>query len=165
MDEAADIVMLSVAIGTGATLVMDAWGQVQKRAYNVPPLDYALVGRWLGYMVKGRFFHQPIGASPSLPGEKSLGWIAHYLIGIAFAAILLAIFGSEWAARPKLWPAVLVGLATMAVPFLLMQPAFGMGVAASRTPDPQAARLRSMLTHSVFGLGLYLSGVTLTSTT
>ena len=32
------------------------------------------------------------------------------------------------------------------------------GMAASRTPAPNAARLQSLLTHAVFGLGLYLGG-------
>ncbi|WP_264346966.1 DUF2938 domain-containing protein [Rheinheimera sp. MM224] len=40
-----------------------------------------------------------------------------------------------------------------------MQPALGSGIAASKTPSPAKARLKSLLTHSVFGLGLYLSGL------
>jgi hypothetical protein len=41
------------------------------------------------------------------------------------------------------------------VPFFVMQPAFGAGVAASKTPRPAQARLRSLMTHGVFGVGLY----------
>ena len=33
----------------------------------------------------------------------------------------------------------------------------GAGVAASRTPHPNAARLRSVVTHTVYGVGLYLA--------
>ena len=33
-------------------------------------------------------------------GERLIGWTAHYLIGIAFAAVLLAIWGLEWARQP-----------------------------------------------------------------
>jgi hypothetical protein len=161
LDNASTFVLLSIAIGAGATLLMDVWGQVQSRAYGVPPLDYAFVGRWLGHMTHGRFTHASIVRSTPFPGERLLGWIAHYLIGIAFAALLLAIFGIEWAAQPTLAPAMLVGLGTMAVPFLVMQPAFGMGIAASKTLQPHVARLRSLVTHSVFGLGLYLAGLSL----
>jgi len=39
-----------------------------------------------------------------------------------------------------------------------MQPAFGLGVAAAKTPDPTTARLRSLRTHATYGLGLYLTG-------
>jgi len=34
----------------------------------------------------------------------------------------------------------------------------GAGIAASRTPRPGAARLQSLVTHAVFGLGLYAAG-------
>jgi hypothetical protein len=37
-----------------------------------------------------------------------------------------------------------------------MQPAFGLGVAASKAASPTQARLKSLATHSVFGIGLYL---------
>lgn len=62
-------------------------------------------------------------------------------------------------AGPRITPsALLAGLVTVAVPWLVMQPGFGMGIAASRTPNPTAARLRSLVTHLVFGLGLYAAG-------
>jgi hypothetical protein len=31
----------------------------------------------------------------------------------------------------------------------------GLGMAASRTPNPLRARLKSLMTHIVFGVGLY----------
>jgi Protein of unknown function (DUF2938) len=40
-----------------------------------------------------------------------------------------------------------------------MQPSLGLGVAASRTPNPTQARLKSLMTHSVFGVGLYVCAV------
>ena len=90
-----------------------------------------------------------------MEGEKAIGWAAHYAIGIAFAAAFLAICGLEWAQRPTLAPALAFGVVTVAAPFLLMQPGMGAGVAASRAPRPGAARLQSLLNHTVFGLGLY----------
>ena len=51
-------------------------------------------------------------------------------------------------------PALTVGIGSVAAPFLLMQPAMGAGIAASRTPRPSAARMRSLVTHGVFGVGL-----------
>jgi hypothetical protein len=38
-----------------------------------------------------------------------------------------------------------------------MQPAMGFGVASSKVPRPHIARLRSVVTHTVYGFGLYLS--------
>ena len=44
---------------------------------------------------------------------------------------------------------------------LLMQPAMGAGIAARRSANPNSARLQSLITHLVFGLGLYLSALAL----
>ena len=41
-----------------------------------------------------------------------------------------------------------------------MQPAYGLGIAASKTTRPIAARLKSLMSHGIFGLGLYMSAVT-----
>lgn len=90
-------------------------------------------------------------------GERPIGWMAHYLIGVAFAAALLAIWGLDWMRQPTLAPALTVGLASAAAPFFLMQPGMGAGIAASRTPRPNAARAQTLITHALFGLGLYIS--------
>jgi hypothetical protein len=148
-------VICTLLTGVGATAVTDIWAVGRKRLLGVPLPDYGLVGRWLAYVARGRFRHNPIAASPPLPGERIIGWTAHYLIGIAFAAVLLSIWGLEWARRPTLGPALIVGIGSVAAPFLLMQPGMGAGIAASRTPRPAAARLQSLLTHTIFGLGLY----------
>jgi len=91
-------------------------------------------------------------------GEPLIGWTAHYLIGVSFAAILPGIWGTEWIHRPTIGPALVVGIGTVAAPFLVMQPGMGAGIAASRTPRPASARLQSLLMHAVFGLGLYATG-------
>lgn len=145
------------AVGIGATLAMDAWGLLLRRVYGVVGLDYRLVGRWLGHLSRGRFCHAGIGHAAPVPGEALLGWVAHYAIGMAFAGGLVLVQGVAWLAMPTLVPAVLAGLVTVAAPYFVMQPAFGMGIASSRTADPTAARLRSLINHLVFGVGLYLA--------
>ena len=139
-------------------LCPDLWGILRRCIFGVPLTNYGLVGRWLAYLLRGRFRHDPIAKTPPVPGENLIGWAAHYLIGIGFAAILLAICGLDWARHPTLGPALIVGVATVAAPFLLMQPGMGAGIAASRTPRPGAARLQSLVTHGIFGLGLYAAG-------
>ena len=152
-----DYLASSVVIGAGATAVMDLWGVARQRLLGIPAADYGLVGRWLAHMARGRFFHDRIAASPPVRGERLIGWSAHYLIGISFAAVLLAIWGLDWARHPTLGPALVVGIVTVAAPFLLMQPGMGAGIAASRTPRPAAARLQSLINHAIFGAGLYAS--------
>lgn len=148
----------TVAIGIGATAVMDLWGLARQPLLGVAPPNYALVGRWLGHMAHGRFRHQAIAASAPVRGEQIIGWTAHYLTGIAFAALLIGIWGQVWIQHPTVGPALVVGIGTVAAPFLLMQPGMGAGIAACRTPNPASARLQSLITHAVFGLGLYATG-------
>ncbi|QWP75441.1 DUF2938 domain-containing protein [Lysobacter sp. K5869] len=151
-----ELLLRGAAIGIGATVLIDLWALLQRRAFSVPTLDWALVGRWIGHFRHGRFVHAPIGASAPVRGERALGWLAHYAIGVAFGAALLALCGAAWARQPTLWPALAFGLATVAFPFLLMQPGLGAGLAAAKTPKPWLARRRSLITHGLFGLGLYL---------
>ena len=154
-----DYLTCTLLVGIGATLAMDAWGLLRRALFGVPVADYALVGRWLGHMRAGRFRHAAIARSASVRGERTLGWCAHYLTGIAFAGVLPLVWGVAWLRDPTPGPALLVGLVTVAVPFLLMQPGMGAGVAASRTPRPGIARMHSLLNHLMFGAGLYLSAL------
>jgi hypothetical protein len=152
-----EMIVHALAIGIGATLVMDAWGLLLRRGFGVRSLDYAMVGRWLGHMPAGTFAHERIAAAAAIPGERVIGWTAHYATGVLFAALLLAVFGGGWARQPTFVPALLTGVLTMAAPFFIMQPGMGIGIAASKTPNPNVARLRSLATHIVFGTGLYAS--------
>ncbi len=148
-----------VWVGVGATALSDLWAVAQRSLLRWQTLDYALVGRWLGHMPKGRFAHANIRAASPVPAEGFIGWTAHYGIGVAFTAILVSLAGPGWLAEPTLLPALAVGLGSIVAPFLLMQPCFGMGIAASRTPNPDLARLRGVLTHLVFGAGMYVSAL------
>ncbi len=152
-----NVLAFTLLTGIGATLVMDLWGLIRSSLFGIPPANYGLVGRWLGHMTHGRFRHEAIARSAAVKGEKLIGWSAHYLTGIAYAALLTSIWGISWISHPKIGPALIVGIGTVAVPFLLMQPGMGAGIAASRTPRPNAARFQSLLNHTVFGLGLYLT--------
>ncbi len=153
-----DDLLYILPTGIGATAVMDLWAIARQRLLGTAPPNYGLVGRWVAHMPSGRFRHDSIAAAAPVRGERAIGWIAHYLIGIAFAALLVAAFGSAWIHRPTIVPALLVGICTVAAPFLVMQPAMGAGIAASRTPRPATARLQSIVTHLVFGFGLYAAG-------
>jgi hypothetical protein len=137
---------------------MDLWAIVRKHLLGIPPPNYGLVGRWLAHMPRGHFRHDSIAAAMPVPGERLIGWTAHYFIGIAFAAILLGIWGLAWIRHPTIGPALLVGVGSVAAPFLVMQPGMGAGIAARRTPRPASARLQSLVTHAIFGLGLYAAG-------
>ena len=156
MSSEADYILGAITIGIGATLVMDLWNLFLKRTFSIPSLNYCLLGRWLRYMPGGTFRHASITAAPRKPFECTIGWIAHYTIGVAFAIVLVVLTSGDWLARPTLPLAILYGIGTVVFPFLVMQPSLGLGVASSRTPNPMQARLKSLATHTVFGVGLYL---------
>jgi len=143
-----------ILTGIGATALIDLWSIVRRRLLGVPAPDFGLVGRWIGHMPR-RFRHDKIAAAAPVTGERLIGWSAHYLIGIAFAGLLFLLAGPRWFEQPTLAPALLLGTGTALAPFLIMQPGMGAGFAASRTPQPWNARIHSLLTHLIFGLGLY----------
>jgi hypothetical protein len=113
-------------------------------------------------MRHGRFIHDPIAAATPVRGERALGWLAHYGIGIGYAALLPLAGGADWFRHPTPGPALLLGLLTVAAPLLLMQPGMGAGLAGRRTRNPTATRLHSLLTHAIFGAGLYATAALLT---
>jgi hypothetical protein len=159
VNEGVEFVMRAALIGIGATVVMDLWGLFLRRFFGVRPLGYGMVGRWIGHFANGQFAHDDIAKAAPVPGEQAIGWTAHYAIGVGFAAIVLAVWGLDWAHSPTPMPALIVGVLGVAAPFLLMQPALGAGIAASKTPNPNQARLRSITTHVVFGIGLYCAAL------
>ena len=152
-----DAVFRTLTIGIGATAILDLWGIGAHRLFDMRLPNYGLVGRWFAGMAEGRVRHASIAASASFPNELAIGWMAHYAIGVALAALVLAVWGLAWARRPRIVPALIVGVGSVAAPLLLMQPGMGAGIASTLTSDPVMACLRSLLTHSVFGVGLYVA--------
>lgn len=158
MNPATFLLSDALLIGCGATLLFDLWAWFHKAAFRVAPSNFCMLGRWLRTMPEGTFRHSNIASSPPKSAECAIGWIAHYLIGIAFAMAFVALAGQDWLRHPAPIPAIVFGVVTVVAPFFVMQPAFGLGLAASRAPHPNRARLRSLVNHGVFGIGLYLSG-------
>ena len=40
----------AIVIGAGATIVMDLWAIVRRRAFDTPLPNYGLVGRWVAHL-------------------------------------------------------------------------------------------------------------------
>lgn len=83
--------LIVIAVGFGATLVMDLWSLFLKHAFNTPLPNYCFVGRWLRYMPEGIFSHSDIAAAPQKSAECMIGWIAHYVTGVIFALALVLL--------------------------------------------------------------------------
>jgi hypothetical protein len=156
MSNASELAIRSIVLGAGATLTMDVWAAILRR-FGIPSLRFELLGRWIGHLARGRFMHEDIARAAPIRGERWLGWCAHYAIGISFAALLLLTYGLEWARSPTLAPALFIGVVTVLAPWLVLQPAFGAGIASSKTPKPLLNSFKSLVTHTVFGVGLFLA--------
>ena len=158
MNDLVPLLFSKILIGLGATLTFDLWALLLKHHFKIAPSNFCLVGRWIQYMLEGIYKHSNIGSAPQKSAECVIGWIAHYMIGISFAIIFIAFVGNDWLQHPMLISALVFGIITVSAPFFIMQPLFGLGFAASKTPNPTQARLRSLMNHAVFGFGLYLFG-------
>ena len=147
-------------VGIGATALMDVWLLLLSRL-GVPTTSFAMVGRWVGHFARGRFAHAAVAKADPIPFELGLGWLTHYAIGIAYAALLAALQGAAWLEQPTVLPALVFGAATVAAPWFVMQPAMGAGFLALKTPTPLNNCLRNLANHSVFGAGLYVAAAAL----
>jgi len=145
----------ALVVGIIATLATDLWlGMLQ--IVGAPPANWALVGRWVALMPRGVFVHRPIAATPSVRGELAVGWGFHYVVGVAYAALYLAITRLVFASGPTLISALVFAIALLVAPWLVMQPALGLGFFAARTPHPSVTRIINISGHAAFGVGLYL---------
>jgi len=152
----ATAILSGIAIGAGATLVMDAWNLFLKRVFGIQSLNICLLGRWIAHIPRGIFKHKSIAAAEPKPFECVVGWLAHYSTGVTLAVVFVLLGSGEWLARPTLLPALVYGIVTVVFPFFVVQPSLGLGMASSRTPNPRQARVKSLMTHTVFGVGLYV---------
>jgi len=151
----------AVVVGLGATVFIDICAELLKWAFKIPAANNCMLGRWLGHMAHGTFKHPNIAGAAEKPAECAIGWLAHYITGVLFGIAFVALASPQWLQSPTLMPALIFGIVTVAFPFLVIHPAFGLGIAASKAPDPLRARLRSLMIHALFGLGLYVSALVL----
>ena len=153
--------MSAAIIGIGGTVALDLWAALLQRVFGTPATNWAMVGRWLAHMREGQFVHESIGAASPVRGELALGWFFHYAIGIAYGFLLIAWQGAAWLQQPTAIAAVVLSLALLVAPYFVMMPGLGLGVAGAKTPKPNVTRVKSVMAHTAFGLGMYLSALLL----
>lgn len=151
----ADFLWWSLVIGVGATAAMDVWALFLNAAFALALPNWGLVGRWFAHVAKGTLFHDDIAKAEPVANETAIGWIAHYVIGIIYAGVLIVFAGQQWLASPTFMPALIVGLVTVGAGWFILQPGMGAGWAASRKPNPWRVRGLNIAAHAVFGVGLY----------
>ncbi|MET2827864.1 DUF2938 domain-containing protein [Mesorhizobium shangrilense] len=149
-----DVLLRAVAIGIGATVLMDLWAILLNKAFGQAKPNWAPVGRWVWHL-RDKVFHDDIGQAAPYRHELALGWAFHYFVGIVYGIILVAVAGAGWLAAPTFLPAFILGIVTVGAGWFLLAPGMGAGWAASKRPNPMQIRALNLVSHTIFALGLY----------
>jgi Protein of unknown function (DUF2938) len=151
--------IVGLIVGILATVTMDVVAMIALRlgiAGRGPRRTGPdLIGRWIGYLLRGKFRHTDILRTPPLRGELLLGLAAHYSIGIVLTLVYLGLLVVAHA-TPTALSAIVYGTATTVIPWFLMFPSQGMGWLGRDAPGDAHLARASLLNHIIFGLGIAL---------
>lgn len=148
-----------VPAGVTATATMDAAMVAASilggRALTSDRLGPEMIGREVAGLLQGRWRHGDITREPPQRGELVLGMLTHYGTGIVLtqAFLLLPRHGDG---RLRFAAATAFGIATAALPLLVLFPSLGYGWFGLRSGE--AARLGRIVLvgHTAFGIGIGL---------
>lgn len=150
-----DLVMNMIVAGVFATVVLDVWQRLLHAATGIPPTNWGMIGRWFGHMPRGRFVHTAIGEAEPVAGEAAIGWIMHYLIGVIYGVVYVGLFTVVLGGAPTLVNGFLFGLASVVIPWFVMQPCLGLGAMGAKAPNPNIPRYTALSAHGIYGVALY----------
>ena len=150
-----DTLWRAIAVGIGATALLDVWAFFLNTAFGLPRPNWALVGRWVWHLRDGTVFHDDIGDAAPYQHELGLGWAFHYIVGIVYGILLVALAGAGWLAAPTFLPAFIVGIVTVGAGWFLLAPGMGAGWASSKRANAMQIRALNLVSHTVFALGLF----------
>ena len=142
-----------------ATITMDVAMEAASRlggnAFTSDRLGLDVIGRWAPDLLRGRWHHDDIRSEPARRGETALGLVTHYATGIVLTEAFLLVPRPK-NGRPSLAAGMAFGIATAALPLLVMFPSMGYGPFGLKSGD--AARLGRimLLGHVAFGVGIGL---------
>jgi hypothetical protein len=148
-----------VPAGVLATIVMDgamvAASAIGGSALTSDRLGPDMIGREVADLLHGRWRHGDITREPPQRGELALGMLTHYGTGIVLTQAFL-LLPRRGDARLRFAAATAFGIATAALPLLVLFPLLGYGWSGLRSGD--AARLGRimLLGHTAFGIGIAL---------
>jgi hypothetical protein len=148
-----------VPAGVLATVSMDAAmvaaAGLGGRAFDSRRLGPETIGRWAADLAAGRWRHDDISTDAPKRGELALGMLVHYATGIMLTQAFLQL-SSLANRRPGLPAATAYGIATSALPLLIMFPSMGYGFFGLRSGEAVRLNRIMLLGHTAFGLGIGL---------
>jgi hypothetical protein len=150
------VMLVILCVGVFATLSMDAWNAVLDMTDGIT-LDWHLMGRWVLDWFSGDMIMRHIQTSPSHAHDGAMGWVAHYATGVVYAYLYFILVISLFHKRNTWLHAVFFSFCFMLMPFLLYQPAVGMGYFGDLTAHPDKVRIVTLSFHAAFGTGLFFA--------
>ncbi|MXQ07257.1 DUF2938 family protein [Alphaproteobacteria bacterium GH1-50] len=154
-----EILLSGLLMGLLATLAMDLWALALNRFAGQPLPNWAMPGRWVAHLPRGKVFHDDIADAAPVSGELQMGWGLHYGVGIVYGVALAAIMGADWLTDPTFLPAWIFSILMVGFGWFLLQPGLGLGWAASKTPNPWMVRAMNLVAHTVFAVGLWVGAL------
>ena len=120
-----------LGLGIVSTLSMDVLTGVAIGLKLIAPLPPHLVGRWFASVARAQPFHADIARASPVSHEMLIALPVHYAIGITLTTLFVASTGRMgWSRAPGV--ALVFGLCTCVLPWLLMFPAMGYGLFGSQ---------------------------------
>ena len=145
----------AIVSGIVATVILDVWQRILHAATGIPATNWGIVGRWFAHMPRGRFIHEAIGDAEPVANEAVIGWTLHYLIGVIYGFVYVGLIVFVLSGTPSLLNGFLFGLASVVIPWFVMQPALGVGIMGSKAPNPAVPRYTALVAHCIYGIALY----------
>ncbi len=153
---AQSFILQACAAGLVATLVLDIWQRLLFAVSGIPPTNWALIGRWFAHLPRGRFIHRPIADSAAVPGELTLGWVMHYLVGLIYGFVYVGLMVYGLDRPPSLVNGAVFGAASVVIPWFILQPGLGIGIMGRLAPNPWVPRLNALSSHVIYGVALFI---------
>lgn len=150
-----------VMIGIAATVTMDVGSALVRYTGLAAGLPPVYIGRWFLGIARGQLIHQDIASAAATRAEVPAAMIGQYVVGVALALV----YG--WLCQAQGWlpsnpvHAILFGLATNALPWLVMFPAMGYGLLGRKGPSEALLLRSSLANHLFYGIGLWWSAALL----
>ena len=117
-----------VMVGCLSVAVLDLWQRLAHRLGGLPPTNWAVVGRWLLMLLRqGILFNTGLAQAPSLPRERLIGWVFHYVIGVVYVWVYVTLWQPNWGLDNPLTDGLLFGAISTVVPWFFFHAGDGCG--------------------------------------